>query len=109
MSKSGRIVNMEFHTLLRQCRDKEGDRYTLETLANGIQCSRPHLNKVLLNYGRTKWQKFGNGAGGITRKRLVRYFAEHFPDKSEAILRALGWDAYGKIVPHGENHVPQTL
>lgn len=107
--KSGRIVNRGFHDLLRECRDAQGDRYTVEKLAQAVGYSRPHLNKVLLNYEPTRWQLFGKSCGGRTRQRVARFFHEQFPQQAAALLAALGWTANGaRIVPHGESHGEPT-
>ena len=109
MSKPGKVINQPFHALLRECRDSYGDRYTVGKLADAINSSRPHVNRVLLNYERTRHQQFGSSYGTITRRKLIKFFKTDFPKQAAALLAALGWDETGKIVPRGENHVEQQL
>ncbi len=101
--KSGMIINFQFHRVLRICR-VNGQPCTVGMLAEGIHSSRPHVSLVL-NGTVSTGQRFGNGRGGRTRIKLVRYFQTQFPESADALLAALGWDKQGRIVPRGENHV----
>lgn len=105
MSQSGRPGNPEFMELLHQHQHASGVRFTVGLLAEEIGSGRAHVSQVLRNVPGDKGQRYGRGRGGRTRGKLANFFRKQFPGSAAAMLRALGWDERGAIVPRGEIHV----
>jgi len=76
--KNGRVI-----WLLSCQNDQTGQPLTIATLARRIGSSYAHVNRVLAN---------APGRGHQTRRKLA-------PLLSEPVLRELGWDKSGALVP----------
>jgi len=115
--KSGKIINKDFHDLLAFCRDAKGRPYTVSMLAEAVRSERSHVTRVLNNTPPLKGQRFGQGRGGRTRRKLAAFILCQFPVYAPAMLAALGWDRDGNlicavqsnIVPRGECHVAHKI
>lgn len=69
-----------------------------KSLAATLNCGLSHLNQVLNNHP---------GRGGQTRRKVAKWVAESCGEKSAEMLKELGWDAAGNMVPQGTSHVEQ--
>jgi transcriptional regulator with XRE-family HTH domain len=79
------VINRRLHWLLNQ------NGLNPTKLADKIMSSRAHVTEVLNNK---------KGRGTHTRKRLAAVLKDY--KNGPEILKELGWDERGKIVPRGE-------
>jgi hypothetical protein len=76
------MKNARLHWLLRERRAPDGKPYTVGRIADTIYSGRAHVTQVLN----------GSRSGGMTRRKLVKFFRKEFPGTADEILRCLRWN-----------------
>jgi len=87
------MLNPRLHYLLREGRTAEGQRLTASRLATAVGSERSHVTRVLNNTA---------DRGHFTRRKIATWLLAHHQKHAVEILKLLGWDSHGKLVPRGE-------
>ena len=82
------MKNRDFHFKLRKLKDESGQPWTVARIAEAIFVNRSRLNDVFNNLP---------GHGGNTRRKVVKFLSQKFPNQAIGLLTALGWDEHGEI------------
>lgn len=90
-------MTARFKYLLRKQADKAGQPLTQDAWAAALGMGRARLCQALGNV---------EGRGGVLRPKITAYIVNNFGVDAKEMLKELGWDQSGNLVPHGMFHQP---